>query len=110
MAAYFTDLHGHLFNFEDLPFCATLRCKVKPVDKPGMLAASPGIVNVDRFRQFIMFFELPVQANLTELLAGLREAAPGKNIPACSIERPEDALLDMTANNSTTFPFPSLQS
>jgi hypothetical protein len=80
MAGYFNDVHCHLFNFEDVPFYATLRRKVKPIDTLGMLAASLGIVNVDRFRKFIMFFELPVQANLTEFLAELREAAPGKNL------------------------------
>lgn len=80
MAAYFTDVHCHLFNFEDVPFYATLRRKVKPIDTLGMLAASLGIVNVDRFRKFIMFFELPVQANLTEFLAELRDAAPGENM------------------------------
>ncbi|MCF8384088.1 MAG: hypothetical protein K9G39_10960 [Chlorobium sp.] len=75
-----------------------------------MLAASPGIVNADRFRKFIMFFELlPVQANLIAFLVELRKAAPVKHIPGCSIERPEEVLPDMTANNSANFLFPSLQ-
>lgn len=80
MAACFTDAHCHLFNFEDVPFYATLRRKIKPIDTLGMLAASLGIVNVDRFKKFIMFFEQPVQANLAEFLDDLRRAVPEKQL------------------------------
>ena len=80
MAAYFIDAHCHLFNFEDVPFYATLRRKVKPIDTLGMLAASLGIVNVDRYKTFIMFFEQPVHANLHEFLAEAREAVPFRSM------------------------------
>ncbi|MBM3162973.1 MAG: hypothetical protein FJZ79_06600 [Chlorobi bacterium] len=80
MAACFIDAHCHLFNFEDVPFYATLRRKVKPIDTLGMLAASLGIVNVDRFKTFIMFFEQPVQANLGELLVDIRKAVPEREL------------------------------
>jgi predicted TIM-barrel fold metal-dependent hydrolase len=80
MAAYFTDIHCHLFNIEDIPFHATLRRKVRPSDTLKLFVASLGLGNVDKYRNFILFFEQPVQANLSAFLDDLRNTLPGQKL------------------------------